>query len=97
MEIAGRRADAFGHRGGERDDVMFDFFFNLADALDVDHGFALDVACRRTRNHLRVGLRLGRGNLNVQALAEPVFVGPNATHLRTRVTGYHYWFIPRWS
>ena len=89
MEPPGRRANALGNCGGERDHVVLRDQFDLLDAVDVEGGADADVVRRVLRHDPGPGHRVDRGQFNLQPGFIFPLVAPDATHFRVRVPRYH--------
>ena len=86
--LAGR-GQAFGNRGGERDDVVLDLALDFMDALQIEAGMFAKQARRLWRHVVRFGQRFGGGQLHFQPLAIFVLLAPDARHLRAGVACDH--------
>src|SRR5579859_4982224 len=89
MQIARLAAHMRGHVGGEGDDVMLDLLLDFKNPINFKFSLAADGARGAARNQPGLRLHLRRGDLNIQPLAEFVFVSPDAAHFRACVTCDH--------
>ena len=85
----GRRVDLLGDGGGEGDDVVADLGFDLVDASDGEVAAGGDGVGGGLRDEAETGEGLRGDGLDREPRAELVFVGPDAAHGRTCVTGDH--------
>ena len=81
--------DVFGDGGGEGDDVVADFGLDFEDAGDGEVAAGGDGVGGGLGDEAEAGEGLGGGGLDGEPGAELVFVGPDAAHGRTCVTGDH--------
>ena len=86
MQPARLRADLFGDRRGEGDDVVLHLGFDLVDARHVEAALFADGLGGRLRNDAGLGQRFGGGDFHLQPGAELVFVTPDAAHLGAGIT-----------
>src|ERR1017187_6860727 len=85
MQPARFRAHPFRHGGGEGDDVVLHFGFDLVDARQVEAAlFANGLGCR-LRNDSGFGQRFRGGDFHLQPRPELVFVTPDVPHLGTGI------------
>ena len=89
VEPAGVRADDFGDGGGEGDDVVADFGFDLVDAFDAEVGALADGLGGVFGDEAGFGEGFGGGDFDGQPGAEAVFVAPDAGHLGAGVARDH--------
>ena len=89
MEPAGVRADDFGDGGGEGDDVVADFGFDLVDAFDAEVGALADRLGGFFGDEAGLGEGFGGGDFDGQPGAEAVFVAPDAGHLGPGIARDH--------
>src|SRR5579859_6510653 len=89
MQIARLAAHVRGHVGGEGDNVVLDLLLDFKNSLNFKFPLAADGARRAARNQPGLRLRFRRGDLDIQPLAEFIFVSPDAAHFRARVTCDH--------
>src|SRR5579859_6995415 len=85
MQIARLAAHVRGHVGGEGDNVVLDLLLDFKNSLNFKFPLAADGARRAARNQPGLRLRFRRGDLDIQPLAEFVFVSPEAAHSGARV------------
>ena len=83
------RADDFGDGGGEGDDVVADFGFDLVDAFDAEVGAFLDRLGRLFGDETGGGEGFSGGDFDGEPGAEAVFVAPDAGHLRAGIARDH--------
>ena len=83
------RADDFGDRGGEGDDVVADLGFDLVDAVEVEVGALADGVGGVFGNQAGFGEGFGGGDFDGEPGAEAVFVAPDAGHLGAGIAGNH--------
>ena len=69
-----------GDGGGEGDDVVADFGFDLVDAVDGEVAAVTDGVCGGLRDQAEARESLGGGGLNGEPAAVLVLVGPDAAH-----------------
>ncbi len=84
-----RRVDLLGDGGGEGDDVVADLVLDFVDASDGEVAAGGDGVGGSLGDEAETGEGLGCGGLDREPAAELVFVGPDAAHGRTCVTGDH--------
>ncbi len=89
MKPARVRANDFGHRRGEGDDVVFDLGFNLEDAFNVEIGARADRLGCVFRHNAGGGQRFGGGDFDRQPGAEAVLIAPDASHLGPGIAWDH--------
>ena len=89
MKPARVRAHDFGHCGGECDDVVFDFSFNLKDTVHAEVGARVNSLGSFFGHDAGGGERLSRGDFNRQPGAEAVLIAPDASHLGAGVAWDH--------
>jgi hypothetical protein len=89
VQIARIVAHRLGHAAQKGDHLMADFALDFADPGNFEAGFLFDPGGRCPWNFAKFRHRLGSQNLYVKPLLEPVFLGPNLAHLRTRVALNH--------
>src|ERR1700727_849772 len=70
----------FGYGGGEGDDVVADFGFDLVDAVDGEGAAVADGVGGGLRDKAEFGESLGGCDLDGEPAAVLVFVGPDAAH-----------------
>ena len=76
-----------GDGGGEGDDVVTDFGFDLVDAVDGEGALVADGVGGGLRDEAEFGEGLGGGDLYGEPAAVLVFIGPDAAHSGTCVAG----------
>ncbi len=81
--------DVLGDGGGEGDDVVADFGFDLVDAGDGERAFLGDGVGGGLRNEAGGGEGLRGGDLDAQPAAVLVLVGPDAAELGAGVARNH--------
>src|SRR5579863_734675 len=81
VEPAGFGADELGNGGGEGDDVVADFGFDLVDAFEAEVGEFADGFGGGLGNLAGGREGFGGGDFDGQPGAEAVFVAPDAGHL----------------
>ena len=81
------RVDVLGDGGGEGDDVVTDFGFDLVDAVDGKCALVADGVGGGLRDEAESGEGLGGGDLDGEPAAVFVFVGPDAAHVGSCVAG----------
>ena len=86
---------ALRHAGDEGDHVVLDLLLDLLDARDVEAGLLLDRGEGLLRHDAAPDEDLGGGDLHLQPGREAVLVGPQASHLGTRVARDHGLSFPR--
>ena len=93
-KIARIVADGFRHRAQKRDDLMLDLGFDLANALHVEARFFANARDRRLGHFAESSQALGREDLHVEPFLKTIFLGPDAAHLRPRITRDHASMMP---
>ena len=78
-----------GDGGGEGDDVVADFGFDLVDAGDGEVAVVADGVGGGLRDEAEAGEGLRGGGLDGEPAAVLVLVGPDAAHGRACVAGDH--------
>ena len=86
VEPAGFRADVLGDGGGEGDDVVADFGFDLVDAGDVDFAALADGLGGLGGDDAVFGEGLAGGGFDFEPHAVLVFVAPDAAHFGAGIT-----------
>ena len=84
-----RWTDLFGHRRGERNDVVLCGLFDLFDAGDVEAAAFADVAGGLGGNNPGGRHGFGSGRFDQQPGFIAALVAPDATHFRVRVACNH--------
>ena len=79
--------DVLGDGGGEGDDVVADFGFDLVDAVDGEVAAVTDSVGCGLGDDAGAGEGLRGGDLDGEPAAVLVFVGPDAAHVGARVAG----------
>ena len=86
VEPARLRADLFGNRRGEGDDVVLDFSFDFLDAREREVSALADGLGRRLGYDAGLGQRFRGRRFDRQPHAVFIFIAPNAPHCGTGVT-----------
>ena len=86
MQPARFRADFFGDGGGEGDDVVLHFGFDLVDAVEVEVALFADGDGRRLRNQSGFGQGFGGRQFDFKPGAELVLVAPDMPHFGPGIT-----------
>ena len=81
--------DVLGDGGGEGDDVVADFGFDLVDAVDGEVALVADGVGGGLGDEAERGEGLGGGDFDGEPAAVLVFVGPDAAHGGAGVAGDH--------
>lgn len=86
------RVDVLGDGGGEGDDVMTDFGFDLVDAVYGEGSLVTDGVGGGLGDEAEFGEGLRGGDLDSEPAAVFVLVGPDAAHRGASVAGDHRYF-----
>ena len=84
--------DVLGDGGGEGDDVMTDFGFDLVDAVYSEGSLVTDGVGGGLGDEAEFGEGLRGGDLDSEPAAVFVLVGPDAAHRGASVAGDHRYF-----
>ena len=89
VDEAGFRADVFGHRGKEGDDIVLDLGLDGVDPGDVEIPLCADDRHHLFRNDPQFRLGLAGQGLDLQPDAEPVFRLPDSCHFGAGIAWNH--------
>ena len=81
VKPAGVRSDDLGHGGGEGDDVVADFGFDLGDAVQVEVGPLANGAGGVLGHHAGFGQSLRGRDFDRQPGAKAILIAPDAAHV----------------
>jgi hypothetical protein len=89
VEEAGVVADGFRHATQKRNNLVFNFALDLANAGDVEASLFFNSRDGRFGHLSQLSQALSGKNFHIEPLLKAVLLGPDTAHLRPRVPRDH--------